>query len=134
MNTEAEILKSGRVIATVGLSPKTDRPSHRVAAYLQKQGYRIIPVNPAAEKILGEKSYPSLDAVPSGLVDTVQIFRRPSETPPLVDKAVSIGARAIWMQEGVINEEAATAARTRGLKVVMDRCMMKEHKKLADSE
>jgi len=125
---EEEILKSSRVVAVVGLSPNPDRPSHRVASYLKEHGYRIIPVNPQETKILGERSYPALSSIPEP-VDVVDIFRRSQEVAPIVEDAIEIGARAVWMQEGVINEEAATRAKEAGLLVVMDKCMLKEHRK-----
>ncbi len=118
MSTETEILKF-RTIAVVGLSPNPERPSHGVAKYLKEQGYRIIPVNPNAIEVLGEKCYPNLSAIPEA-VDTVEIFRRSEEVPPIVDEAIKIKARAIWMQDGVTHEEAAKKARDAGLLVVMD--------------
>lgn len=124
-----EILNSSRVVAVVGLSPKTDRPSYRVASYLKEQGYRIIPVNPGAREILGEPSYPDLTSVTES-VDVVDIFRSSEEVPAIVEEAIRTGAKVIWMQEGVINEEAASRAREAGLLVVMDRCMRKEHQSL----
>lgn len=127
MTLEHDILRRSRTIAVVGLSPKEDRASHRVAAYLQAQGYTIIPVNPGQENILGEKSYPNLAAIPAGTVDTVQIFRRAEDVPPIVAQAIELGAGAVWMQEGIASEEAARQAREAGLDVVMDHCMMKEH-------
>ena len=133
MSTEAEILKSSKTIAVVGLSPKPDRPSYRVASYLKEQGYRIIPVNTCASEILGEICYSRLSSVPKS-VDVVNIFRRPEEVPAIVEEAIEIGAKAVWMQEGVINEEAAAPAREAGLLVVMDRCMLKEHRKLQRSK
>ena len=132
MSTEAEILNSSRVIAVVGLTPKPDRPSYRVASYLKENGYKIVPVNPGAREILGELSYPDLSSIPEP-VDVVDIFRRSEEVPAIVEKAIKIKAKAVWMQEGVINEEAAARAREEGLLVVMDRCMFKEHRKLYDS-
>jgi predicted CoA-binding protein len=129
MGAEEEILTSSKTIAVVGLSLKTDRPSYTVASYLKQQGYRIIPVNPTATEILGEKSYPDLSSVPEK-VDVVDIFRRSEEVLPIVEEAIRIGAKAVWMQEGVINEEAANLARDAGLLVVMDKCMLKEHQKL----
>ncbi|MFQ6057481.1 MAG: CoA-binding protein [Anaerolineae bacterium] len=123
------ILKGSQTIAVVGLSPRPDRPSHSVARYLQAQGYRIIPVNPMVEEVLGQRSYPDLASIP-GEVDVVDIFRRPEHVPPIVEQAIQIGARAVWMQEGVINQEAAERAREAGLDVVMDRCMFKEHSRL----
>ena len=129
MKVEEEILNSSRVVAVVGLSAKPNRPSYRVAAYLKTQGYRIIPVNPAESEILGELCYPDLNSV-SESVDVVDIFRRSEEVLPIVKEAIRIGAKAVWMQEGVINEEAAARAREAGLMVVMDKCMLKEHRKL----
>jgi predicted CoA-binding protein len=113
----------------VGLSPKPERDSHEVAKYLQQQGYRIIPVNPAAERILGERSYPDLKSVPEP-VDLVDVFRRPEETLPIARDAVAIKAKALWLQIGIVNDEAAGIARRGGLDVVMDRCCMVEHRRL----
>ena len=130
MEAEIEqILREARSIAVVGLSPKPDRPSYGVASYLQSQGYRIIPVNPTVEEVLGEKSYPNLGAVPEP-IDGVDIFRRSEEVPPVIEEAIAVGARAIWLQEGVVNQAAADRARAAGLPVVMDRCMLKEHRRL----
>ncbi len=127
MALESDILRRSKTIAVVGLSPKEDRASFRVAQYLQAQGYRIIPVNPATDLILGEQSYPDLGAVPPNLVDTVEVFRRATDVPPIVEQAIGIGAGAVWLQEGIVNEAAATRAHQAGLDVVMDRCMMKAH-------
>lgn len=129
MNPIEKILKGSKAIAVVGLSPKPDRPSHRVASYLQAQGYRIIPVNPTVEEVLGERSYPDLASVPKE-IDVVDIFRRPKHVPAIVEAAIAKGAKAIWMQEGIVHEEAAARARAAGLLVVMDRCMFKEHQRL----
>jgi predicted CoA-binding protein len=129
MSTEEEIMKSSRVIAVVGLSSKPDRPSYGVASYLMKQGYRIIPVNPKEKEILGEPSYPALGSIPEP-VDVVDIFRRSEEVPGIVDEAIRMGAKAVWMQEDVINEEAAAKAREAGIEVVMDMCMKKEHQRM----
>jgi len=129
VSTEAEILNSSKTIAVVGLSPKPDRPSYRVASYLKEQGYRIIPVNTYASEILGETCYPDLRSIPEQ-VDVVDIFRRSERVPAVVEEAIEIGAKAVWMQEGVINEEAAAQAMEAGLLVVMDKCMLKEHRKL----
>ena len=115
-----DIFKRVQTIAVVGLSPNPDRDSHGVAKYLKSKGYRIIPVNPMAEEVLGERSYPDLLSVPEP-VDLVDVFRRPSEVIPVVEEAIKIRAPAIWFQDGVINEEAATIARQAGLMVVMDR-------------
>ncbi|MFO8165077.1 MAG: CoA-binding protein [Thermodesulfobacteriota bacterium] len=127
---EATILKEYRVIAMVGLSPDPSRPSHQVATYLINHGYTVIPVNPDAQEILGTRSYPDMSSIPEH-IEIVDIFRRSEEVMPVVDEAIKIGAKAVWMQEGVINEEAASKARDAGLMVVMDRCMFKEHKRLS---
>lgn len=129
MSIEKEVLNSSRVVAVVGLSPKSERPSYKVASYLKEQGYRIIPVNPLAQEILGEVCYPDLRSI-SKSVDVVDIFRSAEEVPAIVEEAIEIGAKVVWMQLGVINEEAAARARDAGLLVVMDRCMLKEHEKL----
>ena len=123
------ILREARTVAVVGLSPRPERPSYGVASYLQQQGYRIIPVNPTVDQVLGERSYPDLKSVPER-IDVVDIFRRSEEVPAVVEDAIQVGARVIWMQEGVINEAAAARAREAGLEVVMDRCMLKEHQRL----
>jgi predicted CoA-binding protein len=124
-----DILNNSRTVAVVGLSANPDRPSHNVAGYLKEQGYTIIPVNPDEKEILGEKSYPDLASIPVK-VDLVDIFRRSEDVLPIVREAVKIGAGAVWMQEGVINREAAAEARKAGLKVVMNKCMFKEHYRL----
>ena len=129
MSIEEKILNSSRTVAVVGLSSKPDRPSYKVASYLKEQNYNIIPVNPTEKEILGEPCYPDLASVPMS-IDVVNIFRRSADVPPLVEEAIKIGAKAVWMQEGVINEEAADRAREAGLMVVMDKCMLKEHRKL----
>ncbi len=129
MDAIKRILTEFKTIAVVGLSPKTDRPSYRVASYLKSKGYRIIPVNPNATEILGERCYPDLSSIPER-VEVVDIFRRSEDVPPIVDEAIKIGARAIWMQEGIVNEEAAKKAEKAGLLVVMDKCMFKEHARL----
>jgi len=123
-----EILEQDKTLAVVGLSSKTMRPSHGVAAYMQGHGYRIIPVNPHEESVLGEKCYPSLDVVPEAF-DVVVIFRRSEFVPEIVEASIRKGAKVVWMQEGVIHEQAAERARAAGLKVVMDRCTLKEHAK-----
>lgn len=130
MTTIEEILARSKVIAVVGLSDNPARPSHDVARYLQEQGYRIIPVNPKLqEPVLGEKPYPNLEAVP-GHVDLVNIFRRSVDVPPVVESAIAIGASAVWMQLGIIHQEAAGRAEAAGLDVVMDRCTKIEHRRL----
>ena len=123
------ILRSSRTIAVVGLSRKRYRPSHGVSEYMQRAGYRIIPVNPNESEILGEKCYPDLDSVP-GDVDIVDIFRRSEFVPEIVEAAIRKGAKVIWMQEGVVHEEAARRAEQAGLIVVMDRCILKDHRRL----
>ena len=129
MPPESDILRSVKTIAVVGLSSKRMRPSYGVSEYMQRAGYRIIPVNPAETEVLGEKAYPDLDSIPVP-VDLVNIFRRSELVPPVVEAAIRIGAKAIWMQEDVVNEEAAEKARAAGLMVVMDRCVLKEHRKM----
>ena len=129
MSAEEEILSFSQVVAVVGLSSKTDRPSYEVASYLKEQGYRIIPVNPMEKEILGEICYPDLASIPEP-VDVVDIFRRSEEVLLIVEEAIKIGAKAVWMQEGVVNGEAAARAREAGLLVIMDECMLKEHQRL----
>lgn len=122
----SEILKTSRTIAVVGLSSRRFRPSYGVAEYLQSAGYHIVPVNPRETEVLGQKCYARLEDVP-GQVDIVDIFRRSEFVPEIVESAIRIGARAVWMQEGVINHEAAERARRSGLLVVMNTCILKEH-------
>jgi predicted CoA-binding protein len=129
MSVIAEILHSARTIAVVGLSGKRYRPSYGVAEYLKRSGYRIIPVNPLETEVLGEKCYPDLDSVPEH-VDVVDIFRRSEFVPEIVEAAIRKGARAVWMQEGVIHADAARRAEEAGLFVVMDRCILKDHRRL----
>jgi predicted CoA-binding protein len=129
MDNIPELLRSARTIAVVGLSGKKARPSYGVSEYLQNAGYRIIPVNPRETEVLGEKAYPDLDSLPEK-IDIVDVFRRSEFVPDIVDAAIRIGARAVWMQEGVINDAAAEKARAAGLAVVMDRCILKEHRRL----
>ena len=128
MNEIDTILESSETIAVVGLSSNASRPSYRVAAYLQGEGYRIIPVNPNEEEVLGEKAYARLEDVPEK-IDVVDIFRRSELVAPVVESAIRVGAKAIWMQEGVVDERAAQRARAAGLAVVMDHCMLKEHRR-----
>jgi predicted CoA-binding protein len=122
-----ELLKRSKTIAVVGLSNSPLRPSHGVSAYMQTQGYRIIPVNPRIEEALGEKAYPCLLDVPEK-IDIVNIFRRPEFVDEVVEQAIRLRIPAIWMQEDVINEKAAEKARQHGIFVVMDRCILKEHR------
>ena len=114
-----EQLLNSKTIAVVGMSPNPDRPSHYVAKYMEEQGYRIIPVNPNVDEVLGHKSYPDLKSIPHP-IDMVDVFRRSELVPPVVDEAIEIGAKFIWMQDGVINEAAAEKARSAGLSVVMN--------------
>lgn len=120
-----EILEQAGNIAVVGLSDKPERTSHMVAQAMQARGYRIIPVNPNAEEILGEKCYPSLSAIPEP-VDIVDVFRRAEEVLPIAEEAVKIGAKVFWLQTGIVNEEAAKTAAEGGLEVIMDRCIKVE--------
>jgi uncharacterized protein len=129
MHNVSELLRSSHTIAVVGLSSKRYRPSYGVAEYMQNAGYRIIPVNPFETEILGETAYATLGEVPEH-IDIVDIFRRSEFVPELVEAAIRIGARAIWMQEGVIHEAAAAKARAAGLEVVMDRCILKDHRRM----
>lgn len=122
----AELLKSSHTIAVVGLSSNKFRPSYGVAEYLQQAGYRIIPVNPNETEVLGERAVARLEDI-RGKADIVDIFRRSEFVPPIVESAIAIGAKAVWMQEGVVDEAAAERARSAGLLVVMDHCILKEH-------
>jgi len=124
-----KILRECKVVAVVGASPDTDKASNRIFNYLKQHGYKVIPVNPNADKIGDNMCYPSLVAVPEK-VDVVDIFRRSEDCDSVVQEAIDIGAKAVWMQEGIVNEEAAEKARQAGLMVVMDRCIMKEHRKM----
>jgi hypothetical protein len=126
------ILRSYRTIAVVGLSNRRFRPSYGVAEYMQKAGYRIIPVNPRESQVLGEKCYPDLNSIPEP-VDIVDIFRRSEFVPEIVEAAIRKGAKVIWMQEDVVHEEAAKRAEEAGLTVIMDRCILKDHRRLAQA-
>jgi len=127
--TMKDILLSTKTIASVGLSSDPARESYGIVRYLKSQGYRVIPVNPTTDEILWEKSYPDLESVPEK-IDVVQVFRKPEDVPPVVDSAIKIGAKVVWMQEGIVNEEAAQKARDAGLQVVMDACMRATHQRL----
>src|SRR5712691_3974412 len=129
-DTILEVLKKYKAIAVVGLSSNPMRPSHGVTEYMQDAGYRIIPVNPNETEVLGEKSYPRLEDVPEK-IEIVNVFRRAEEVPPVVESAIRIGARALWMQLGIENEEAAAKARAAGLVVVEDACILVEHRRRA---
>jgi len=124
-----DILLSTKTIASVGLSSNTEKESYWIASYLKEQGYRVIPVNPTATEILGEKAYPDLESVPEK-IDVVQVFRKSEDVPPVVDDAIKVGAKVVWMQEGIVNEEAAQKAREASLQVVMDACMRATHRRL----
>jgi uncharacterized protein len=125
------LLRDAKVIAIVGLSSKPNRPSYDVADYLQESGYRIVPVNPRESEVLGEQAYPSLLDIPGDLrVDVVDVFRRAEETPEVARQAVAIGAKALWLQEGIVNEEAAAIAINGGLDLVMGICLKRERARL----
>jgi predicted CoA-binding protein len=124
-----ELLENSKTIAVVGLSPKPDRASNGVSEYLQKQGFRIIPVNPGENEILGEKSYSDLKSIPDR-VDIVDVFRRPEAAPGIVEEAIAVGAGAVWLQEGVVSEAAFEAGSRAGLIMIMDRCIFKTHRQL----
>jgi len=123
------LLRESRTIAVVGLSPKPHRDSFKVASYLQAQGYRIIPVHPRAQEVLGERAYRSLADIPEQ-VDIVNVFRRSEETPAVVAEAIPLRPRAVWLQLGIASEEAARRANSAGLPIVMDKCLMLEHRRL----
>jgi uncharacterized protein len=127
-----EILTSSHTIAVVGLSGSPIRVSNGVSEYMQNAGYRIIPVNPNESEVLGERSYATLEDVPKSdrPIDIVNVFRRPEFVEEIVESAIKVGAKAVWMQEGVVNEAAAARAREAGLEVVMDKCILKEHRKM----
>ena len=133
-----EILADCKTIAVVGLSREPEKESHIVAAYMKKHGYRIIPVNPSVEEVLGEKSYKSLLDIPNALqkrVEIVDVFRKAEDVPPVVEQAIQLKKKygkpcVVWMQLGIVNEQAAETARNAGLTVVMDKCIMQEHKRL----
>lgn len=128
-NTDiAAILKRSRTIAVVGLSPKPHRTSHGIAQYLRTAGYRVIPVNPNAREVFGEKCYPTLtEAARHEKIDLVNVFRRTEDVPPVMDEAIAIGVPAVWLQLGIRNDPAAAKARAAGIEVVQDRCIMVEH-------
>ena len=125
------ILENHKTVAVVGLSPKPERDSHMVAQYLKEHGYRIVPVNPGQKEILGAKSYPNLKAIPFR-IEIVNIFRRPEAIPPIVDDAIEIGAKVVWMQLGIAHNQAAEKAREAGLEVVMNKCIKIEHMNMLD--
>jgi predicted CoA-binding protein len=124
-----ELLKTARTIAVVGASDTPGRPSHRVLFYLMRAGFDVYPINPALKELGGRPVYPDLKSLPAGVkIDVVDIFRKPDAVLPIVEEAIAIGARAVWMQEGIVNEQAAAKARAAGLAVIMDHCIMKEHR------
>ena len=129
MANTSEILKKYRTIAVVGLSPNRMRPSNGVADYMKRSGYRIIPVNPGHSEILGEKCYRTLEDVPEP-VDIVNVFRRSEYVPEIAETAIRKGAKVLWLQEGISHDQAAATARAAGLEVVMDTCILKEHRKV----
>lgn len=130
LQTIQRIFAECRTIAVVGLSSDPRRPSHSVAGYMKRVGYTVIPVNPNETEVFGDKSYPDLFAVPEK-IELVNVFRRPDEAGKAVDQAIAIGAKAVWLQEGVIDNAAAQRALDAGLLVVMDRCWLKEHMRIA---
>ena len=123
------ILQTARTVACVGVSSNEEKPSYFIFQYLKEHGYQMIPVNPTATEILGQKVYADLASIPAK-VDVVQVFRKPEDVQPVVEAAIQIGAKVVWMQEGIVNEQAAQMAEAAGLKVVMNRCMMKTHQRL----
>ena len=126
-----DTLRNVKTIAVIGISPKEDRPSYIVASYLKSKGYRVIPVRPDGEEILGEKVYHSLSEIPKEIsVDVLDIFRKSEEVPPIVEEAIQRGIKVVWMQEGVIHKEAGEKAEKAGSKVIMDRCIKKEYQRL----
>jgi predicted CoA-binding protein len=125
----SRLLRESRNIAVVGLSPKTSRPSNQVALYLIEAGYNIIPVNPGQEEILDRKCYSDLESI-NEPIDIVDVFRRSEDVGPIVESAIGVGAKIIWMQQGIVNEEAAARAREAGLVVIMDRCLKVDHRNL----
>ena len=133
-NAALSILQNCRTIAVVGLSPKPERDSHHVAEYLQQQGYRIVPINPMATEILGERCWPTLTEAAQHLgavrIDLVDVFRNSADVPPIADEAIAIGARALWLQLGVQNDAACERARAAGLQVVQNHCALVEHQRL----
>jgi uncharacterized protein len=129
MKSVADILRNSKIIAVVGLGTNQARPAYGVSQYMQRQGYRIIPVHPAHSEVLGEKVYKTLEDIPEP-VDIVNVFRRSEFVPPIVDSAIKIGAQTVWLQEGIVHEDAADKARAAGLNVVVDSCIYKEHRRL----
>ena len=131
--SEVKILKSFRNVAMVGASADPQKPSNVVFRYLTVHGYNVVPVNPTIAEVYGQKCYPSLSAIP-GKIEVVDVFRKSEDVPLIVDEAIKIGAKAVWMQEGIVNEAAAKKAEASGLLVVMDKCMRKEHMRLREED
>lgn len=127
------ILTTIKRVASVGVSSSAEKPSYGIFEYLKEHGYEMVPVNPSTPEIQGLKTYPDLTSIPAKL-DVVQVFRKPEDVPPVVDQAIKIGAKVVWMQEGVINEEAAHRAEAAGLLVVMNRCMRETHRRLLGAQ
>lgn len=123
------LLKRAKTIAVVGLSPNPDRPSHRIGRRLKEWGYRVVPVRPALDEVLGEKAYPNLASIPFK-PDLVDVFRSPDQVDPVVDECIALGIPALWLQEGVVNEAAARRAQAAGIEVVMDRCISVDYRRL----
>jgi predicted CoA-binding protein len=130
MSTEAEILRRYKRIAVVGLTNDRTRAAYSVSEYMQRAGYEIVPVAPGEDEVLGERAYPDLASVP-GPVEIVDIFRRSEDVPPVVDEAIEVGAKVVWMQSGIVHDEEAAKARAAGIEVVMDRCVRTEHRRMA---
>jgi len=128
-NQLRNVLKSVHTVACVGVSSNPDKDSYGIFQYLLEAGYNMIPVNPTAHEIMGRRTYPDVVSIPEK-VDVVQIFRKPEDVPPVVEQAIQAGARVVWMQEGIVNQQAAERAEQAGLQVVMNRCMMKTHMRL----
>jgi uncharacterized protein len=124
-----EMLRTAKTIAVIGLSPDESKPSHYVSAYMQQHGYQLYPINPSITEVLGEKSYPSLSALPIK-PDIVDVFRLPNAIPAIVEEMITLGLCNLWVQQGIINTEAAAHAEANGIRVVMDRCIMVEHRRL----
>ena len=127
------ILKSARTVASVGVSSNPQKPSYGIFQYLMEAGYQMLPVNPMTPEVMGKQSYPDLASVQQK-IDVVQVFRKPEDVQPVVEQAIQAGAKVVWMQEGIVNEQAAKQAEEAGLKVVMDRCMMKTHMRLMGAQ
>ncbi len=124
-----DILRSARTVACVGVSSNPQKPSYVIFQYLLEAGYHMLPVNPTAPEVMGHRTYPDVTSIPQK-VDVVQVFRKPEDVLPVVEQAIQAGAKVVWMQEGIVNEQAAKRAEEAGLQVVMDRCMMKTHQRL----